>query len=79
MLDWEKLVATYGTVGALLFVVVSVLIKSGFLFRGEDHERSELIARLDKMNDKIDVVKDRLTAIEASSRELHRRVDRLDR
>lgn len=76
--DWGNIVAAFGPVGAAVIAVVFVLAKSGFLQR-DDPSRSDVMSKLDKMDEKLDGVRDRLTGVEVTQRELSRRVDRLDR
>lgn len=76
--DWGNIIAAFGPVGGLVIAVIVVLAKTGFLSR-EDPSRGDVIAKLEKMDDKMDVVRDRLTALEAETRGLSRRVDRMDK
>lgn len=87
--DWTNLVTALGPVGAIIVAVTYVFIRSGFLAR-EDPSRSDIIDRIDRLDgkmdqkmsnldDKIGALRDRQTNIEASMREISRRMDRIDR
>lgn len=76
--EWANIIAAFGPVGGLVAMVLWVLARSNFLHR-DDPSRVDVLTKLDKMDDKLDAVRDRLTGVEVSQRELARRVDKLDR
>lgn len=83
--DPNSAAAVIGSVVAAISGIILAAWKGGF-FKAEDarldvlkEERRELHARLEKMDEKMDTMRDRLTAIEATNRELIRRLDRIDR
>lgn len=72
--DWGNILAAFGPVGGLAIGLVYVLARSGFLSR-DGHDDS----KIDRMNEKLSEVRDRLISLEATQREMSRRLDRLDR
>lgn len=76
--DPNSAAAVIGSVVAAISGIILAAWKGGF-FKSDDHGRGDLHAKFDKLDDKLDAVRDRLTSLEASAREIQRRVDRLDR
>ena len=83
--DPNSAAAVIGSVVAAISGIILAAWKGGFFktdaAKGDAirEELRELHAKLDKMSDKMDAARDRLTQVESTARELARRVDRVDR
>ena len=75
--EFAALAKTIGVPGAIMAAFMLWAARNGGA--KDDPSRADIITKLDKMDDKLDGVRDRLTNQEAAMRELSRRVDRLDR
>lgn len=76
--EFATLAKTIGLPGAAIAFITWLAARNGLGPR-DDPSRADVMAKLDKLDDKFDTMRDRLTALEASSKEIQRRVDRLDR